>query len=33
MNVRGARPVTDNKIKKFITELNTVGDLYNEELT
>ena len=32
MNLRGAKPVTDNKIKKFITELNPVNDLYNEEL-
>lgn len=32
MNLRGAKPVTDNRIKKFITELNPVNDLYNEEL-
>ena len=32
MNLRGAKPVTDNAIKKFITELNPVNDLYNEEL-
>ena len=33
MNLRGAKPVTDNAIKKFITGLNPVSDLYNEELT
>ena len=32
MNLRGAKPVTDNAIKKFITGLNPVNDLYNEEL-
>lgn len=32
MNLRGAKPVTDNRIKKFITDLNPVNDLYNEEL-
>jgi hypothetical protein len=32
MNLRGAKPVTDNKIKDFIQNLNPVSDLYNENI-
>lgn len=32
MNLRGAKPVQDPAVKKFITELNPVTDLYNDEL-
>lgn len=32
MNLRGAKPVNDNKVKDFITNLNPTTDLYNENL-
>jgi hypothetical protein len=32
MNLRGAKPVSDNKVKQFIESLNPVKDLYNPKL-
>ena len=32
MNLRGAKPVPDNKVKQFIESLNPVKDLYNPKL-
>jgi hypothetical protein len=32
MNLRGAKPVSDNKIKQFIESLDPVKDLYNPKL-
>ena len=32
MNLKGAKPVVDIKIKHFITSLNPTNDLYNEHL-
>jgi hypothetical protein len=32
MNLRGAKPIQDPAVRKFITELNPVQDLYNEDL-
>lgn len=32
MNLRGAKPVVDNSVKKFITELQPMNDLYNDDI-
>jgi len=32
MNLRGAKPVQDPAVRKFVTELNPVKDLYNDDL-
>lgn len=32
MNLRGAKPVPDNKVRQFIEQLNPVKDLYNAKL-
>jgi len=32
MNLRGAKPVNDNRVKDFITKINPTKDLYNETL-
>jgi hypothetical protein len=32
MNLRGAKPITDNSIKEFIVSLTPVEDLYNNDI-